>query len=78
MNKEVPIVVAQAYADILHHGFQMLGDAHNLKLPNWLQVELEHLHNIPSLLFESNLLRHQYYFNSERLHYLSQVQTIES
>ena len=78
MIKDVPPVVAQAYADILHHGIQMLDDAYNLQLSNWLQAELEHLHNIPSLLFESNLLRHRYYFTSERVHYLSQVQTIDS
>jgi hypothetical protein len=40
-------------------------------------IEADHVHNIPSLIGERNELRHAYYFETERNHYLERVdQTI--
>jgi len=40
---------------------------------DWLDAEFEMLHNVPSLINESNLERHRYFWSKERTHYIEWV-----
>jgi hypothetical protein len=57
----------QAYIDVLQFGFMLLrnfaADAGDIEL---CRIEADHLHNIPSLLYEENEGRHEYYIRGER------------
>ena len=53
---------------------QILRESCELGLPDWTKLEVEHLHNIPSLIQEDNRLRHEYYYNTERTSYLSAIE----
>lgn len=58
---------AQArYAKLLSLGFVVLKQAAHSRNREWLEAELEMLHNVPSLLGEDNVERHRYYWFSER------------
>src|SRR5262245_19997710 len=61
------------YAQILHHGLLRIRDAAGLGHLQYCAVESEHLHNIPSLIGETNEARHTYYFCQERTYYLERV-----
>jgi hypothetical protein len=61
------------YLQILHHGLLRLRDAAVLGHTKYCAVEAEHLHNIPSLIGETNEHRHAYYFGQERVYYLERV-----
>ena len=39
----------------------------------WLDVEMELLHNVPSLIGEGNVERHKYFWYQERPHYVEWV-----
>ncbi len=58
------------YARLLHFGLMQVRDAFRTGNHEWLQEELEMLHNIPSLLGEANVHRHYYYWFSERVRYI--------
>lgn len=63
----------RAYLDILERGVVMvrnLAFGGNIELCG---IEADHLHNIPSLLFEPNERRHEYYIAIERTAYLQQL-----
>src|SRR5687767_15998977 len=62
------------YVQILHHGLLRIRDSAALGYLQYCAVESEHLHNIPSLIGESNEHRHVYYFSQERAHYLERVE----
>lgn len=61
------------YARLLSLGFVVLKQAARSGKRDWLEAELEMLHNVPSLLGEENVQRHQYYWFSERTHYIDWV-----
>lgn len=37
----------------------------------WAEAQVELLHNVPSLIGESNIERHRYFWEAERPHYLA-------
>jgi hypothetical protein len=61
------------YIRILHLGFIVLRQAIDSNRPDWVEAELQMLHNIPSLVGEKNVLRHQYYWLKERPTYVAWV-----
>ncbi|HZL90562.1 MAG TPA: hypothetical protein VFB96_19500 [Pirellulaceae bacterium] len=61
------------YVQILHHGLLRIRDSAALGHLEYCAVESEHLHNVPSLIGETNEERHLYYFSHERAHYLKHV-----
>jgi hypothetical protein len=68
----------QAYLDLLHRGLVLLRNcAHggNLEL---CRIEADHLHNIPTLLGETNESRHVYYILAERSGYLKSLQNLSA
>jgi hypothetical protein len=68
----------QLYLQLLHHGLYMLRQALNEQNRDWMDAEIEMLHNIPSLIGETNMKRHEYYWRQERVHYLSVINRIDS
>lgn len=58
------------YSRLLHLGFIVLKQAAFQQNQPWLDAELEMLHNVPSLIGEENVRRHEYYWLKERLHYI--------
>ena len=58
------------YGRHLQVGFVVLKQALQSGNPDWVRAEVELLHNIPSLLGEDNIERHQYFWTGERQHYL--------
>jgi hypothetical protein len=61
------------YLQILRFGLGRLRDSAELGLIEYCAIESEHLHNIPSLVEETNELRHRFYFDQERTYYLERV-----
>jgi hypothetical protein len=59
------------YAKLLSLGFVVLREAVFIGRRDWIEAELEMLHNVPTLLGEDNLERHRYYWFSERQHYIN-------
>jgi len=58
------------YGRLLQVGFIVMGQAADSGNLDWLRAEIELLHNVPSLLCETNNKRHEYFWNGERPHYL--------
>jgi hypothetical protein len=68
---------SDAYKRILAIGLLALRDrAPRFNSARLVEIEAEHLHNIPSLIDEENLQRHLYYFNSERPAYISSLKEL--
>src|SRR5687767_15939600 len=61
------------YVQILHHGLLRIRDSAALGHLQYCAIESEHLHNIPSLIGETNEHRHVDYFCRERARYLGCV-----
>ena len=61
------------YSHLLSVGFVVLRQAIDSDDPEWVNAELELLHNIPSLLGEENIKRHRYFWLEERSHYIQWV-----
>lgn len=61
------------YCRLLHLGMIVLQEAAHARDLEWLLSELEMLHNIPSLVGETNGLRHEYYWKQERDYYIEKV-----
>ena len=59
-----------AYASLLQVGFIGLRKAIDSGKREWIDAEIEMLHNIPSLIGEENVARHRYYWFKERVHYV--------
>ena len=53
----------RAYLDLLHRGLVLLRNSDDLAM---CRIESDHLHNIPTLLYEANESRHEYYLHGER------------
>ena len=62
------------YARFLGFGMLSVREALASKDYEWAEAEVELLHNLPSLIGESNSKRHRYFFNVERQHYLRWAQ----
>jgi hypothetical protein len=58
---------------ILDTTFVVLGQARNARDLEWLDAEIELLHNVPSLIGEKNPKRHEYFLQQERPAYLEWV-----
>ena len=58
------------YARHLTIGFVVLRQAFESRDDEWINAELELLHNVSSLIDEGNALRHQYFWSEERTHYI--------
>ena len=63
----------EVYLAILQFGLLALRASASAGHSNYCFVEADHLHNIPSLIGETNELRHDYYFNIERTSYLEKL-----
>ena len=62
------------YTRLLEVGFVILRQAVDEGDSAWLKAEFEFLHNVPSLIGESNVLRHRYFWLAEREMYLSWIE----
>jgi len=62
------------YLQLLEIGFLVLRQAADEGDSNWLSAELDFLHNVPSLVGETNLHRHRYFWFQERDRYLSWIE----
>ena len=58
------------YARLLQVGFIVLRQAVWSSDAQWAQMEVQHLHNIPSLINETNIERHRYFWFQERERYI--------
>ncbi|MEX0677867.1 MAG: hypothetical protein WD063_12370 [Pirellulales bacterium] len=61
------------YSRFLMLGFIALRQAVSARDYEWAEAEIELLHNVPSLLGESNVARHRYFWFTEREHYIQWV-----
>ncbi len=61
------------YAQLLHVGFIVLRQAIDAKDWEWADKERELLHNVPSLMNESNMERHKCFWLLERPRYIEWV-----
>lgn len=61
------------YAQTLDVGFSVLRQAAESGNREWVNAELELLHNIPSLIGEGNKTRHRYFWDMERTRYIEWV-----
>jgi uncharacterized protein (TIGR02996 family) len=66
----------EAYLDILHRGLVMVRNHAHADQMQLCQIEADHLHNIPTLLGESNERRHVFYLTAERGYYLERLQKL--
>ena len=66
------------YIEMLKVGFIVLRRALESKDEEWLQAEVEMLHNVPSLINEPNTYRHEYFWTQEREHYISRINGVEA
>jgi hypothetical protein len=60
----------ELYAQLLSVGFLVMRQAADANDPDWLDAEFELLHNVPSLIGESNIERHRYFWSQERTHHI--------
>ena len=61
------------YSQFLELGFIVLKQAMRERNYDWAEVEIQLLHNVPSLLDEPNIHRHRYFWFQEREEYLTWV-----
>src|SRR4051794_18906821 len=61
------------YAKILHYGLLVIREAALQNDMEWIKAESQFLHNIPSLIDEPNVQRHEYFWSKERQAYIDWV-----
>lgn len=61
------------YVQLLKVGFLLLRKASDENDTEWVAKEVEHLHNIPSLIGDQNTSRHRFYWDKERVPYMEWV-----
>jgi len=66
----------QAYLDLLQHGLVLLRNFTHIGNIELSRIEADHLHNIPTLLYEANERRHVYYIRGERGLYLQRLREL--
>lgn len=60
----------ELYRQLLNAGFLVLRQAIDARDWSWVHAETELLHNVPSLIGETNPHRHRYFWHAERTHYI--------
>jgi hypothetical protein len=60
----------QLYIQFLHLGLLVLREAIASGDTDWANAEVELLHNVPSLIGETNAARHEYFWLQERTSYI--------
>ena len=68
-----PAPLDALYTQFLTAGFILLREAAHACDHEWLAAEIELLHNVPSLIGETNFFRHEYFWEKERTTYLQWV-----
>jgi hypothetical protein len=68
----------QAYLDLLHRGLVLLRNYAHGRQVELCRIEADHLHNIPTLLHETNEHRHVYYIKYERGLFLLRLRELEA
>lgn len=63
----------RAYLRILYLGLLAIRDAGSEGKAKLCAIEADHLHNLPSLVYEPNLTRHHYYISPERKGYIEKL-----
>jgi hypothetical protein len=58
--------LATLYIRLLQVGFIVMRQANDSGDREWVDSELELLHNVPSLIEEANTARHHYFWSKER------------
>jgi hypothetical protein len=66
----------RAYLDLLHRGLVFLRHCAQAGQTELCRIEADHLHNIPTLLGETNEHRHLYYIQQERGLYLDRLRSM--
>jgi len=66
----------RAYLDILHHGLVWVRNFAHAGQTRLCQIEADHLHNIPTLLGETDERRHAFYVLQERGLYLERLRQL--
>jgi hypothetical protein len=66
------------YKMLLNVGFIVLREALQSGSTDWVKAEIEMLHNVPSLIGETNALRHEYYWEKERTAYVEWIKKFGS
>ena len=61
------------YARFLQVGFVVMRQAVESANRDWIDAEIELLHNVPSLVGEANAERHRYFWLQERTHHIEWV-----
>jgi hypothetical protein len=70
--------IDRLYCLFLTAGFVVLRRAAEAGDAEWLNAELELLHNVPSMIGETRAGRHAYFWNKERTRYIEHVATCGS
>jgi hypothetical protein len=73
MTQIDPSLLYDAYHNILQLGLENLRRFSIPERFDYLNIEIDHLHNIPSYMRDDNVFRHAYYFCSERPFYSSRL-----
>lgn len=63
----------QAYLQLLHRGLVLLRNCADGGKTELCCIEADHLHNLPTLVGETNERRHVYYLQAERAAYLQRL-----
>ena len=66
----------RAYLELLQHGLVRVRNVAYAGQVDLCQIEADHLHNIPTLIGESNEHRHVYYIVQERGLYLQRLREL--
>jgi hypothetical protein len=65
--------LSKCYCQLLMVGFVVLRQAMEANDRDWMDHEIEFLHNIPTLIADPNSGRHNYFWSQERPHYMKWV-----
>jgi hypothetical protein len=71
-----PSLTAEIYRAILLLGLENLQRYRTAERFDYLEIEIDHLHNIPKYMADDTLIGHGYYFCTERPYYLERVADI--
>lgn len=67
--------LAPYYIKLLHHGLLSIREAAYAKDIEWVKAQTELLHNVPSLIDETNTKRHEYFWVCERQAYIEWIES---
>jgi hypothetical protein len=66
-------LTAEIYRAILLLGLENLQRYRTAERFDYLEIEIDHLHNIPKYMADATLIGHGYYFCNERPYYLERI-----